>query len=200
MKYSIDDNGLPQLDPEWESWKNPSWLVQRLNKPVGYKNPFGDVSNGVDDANSEVNIQDVVNPDYMGAAEYEWGVFDKCLKVMQKMGTNNEQAFLHKIHNKSVYVVMANGCDLDEVRKIIDYLYFAPSLYQHNKGRLPEISKNDFSTFYKEMSRCMINDYSNIKTHGWLCIDKYFAWFVDRDLAIGFNDYCNNVKAEVTTE
>ena len=46
------------------SIRNNTWLIQRLSKPRGFINPWGDVNNGVKD----VNIKDVVSPDYMGAA------------------------------------------------------------------------------------------------------------------------------------
>ena len=193
MKYIIDDNGKPKLKPVGTG----TWLIQRLNKPVGFKNPFGDVSVQVEEGNDcSVKIEDVISPDYMGAAEYEWGVFPKCLKTMVKFGTNNETVWLHDIHDKPIYVVSANGCDIDEVRTIIDYLYFAPSLELHNTGMLPEISKSDHSSFYKTMQYRLVNDFKNIRTHGWLNVKKYFAWFVDDEMAQAFNAYCNSVMLE----
>ena len=153
LTYYIDDNDLPKLKPVGTG----TWLIQRLRKPIGFKNPWGDVSIQVkDDEDYSVSIEDVINPDYMGAAEYEWGVFPKCIETMQKMGTNNETVWTHDIHNKRVYIVSANesgGRDFDEIRDIIDYLFFAPSLELHNTGTLPEISKSDYSSFYRAMSR-----------------------------------------------
>lgn len=179
---------MPSLKPIGDTW-----LIQRLSKPKGYKNPFGDVSVGVEDYASSVSIEDVFTPDYMGAAEYEWGVFPKCLGTMQMMGAEGRN---YSIHNKGIYVVMAKGCDVDEIKSIINYLYFKPSLELHNTGRLPEISKSDYSSFYRAMSHCLVNDYKSVRTHGWLNVSKYFAWFIDKDMALAFEQYCNTVKME----
>lgn len=171
-------------------------MIQRLNKPTGFKNPFGNVSIDINDDNTSINIQDIIDPDYMGAAEYEWGVFPKCIKTMQKMGT---EECTYYIHNKPVYIVMAKGCDIDEVENIINYLYFASSLELHNNGKLPEISKSDYSSFYRAMSRCMVGDYKGIRTHGWLNVKKFFGWFLDEDMALAFNSYCNSIEPKLET-
>ena len=195
LKYSIDDKSdKPKIKPVGTG----TWLIQRLNKPVGFKNPFGDVSVQVENNDDySVNIEDVISPDYMGAAEYEWGIFPKCIETMIKFGTNNGMVWTHDIHHKLVYVVSANGVDIDEVRNIIDYLFFAPSLELHNTGKLPEISKSDYSSFYKSMSHCLVNDYKSLRIHGWLNVKKHFAWFTDKEMALAFNDYCNSVMIEV---
>ena len=198
LKYYIDDKtNKPKIKPV----STGTWLIQRLNKPKGFKNPFGDVNTQVETNDDySVNIEDVINPDYMGAAEYEWGIFPKCIERMMELGIHSGGVWSHSIHNKLVYVVSANesgGRDFDEIKDIIDYLYFAPSLELHNTGRLPEISKSDYSSFYRVMSRCLVNDYKNFKTHGWLNVKKYFAWFVDKEMAFAFNNYCNSIMMEV---
>jgi len=197
LEYSIDDSiNKPKIKPVGTG----TWLIQRLSKPVGFKNPFGDVSVQVEnDDDYSVSIEDVISPDYMGAAEYEWGIFPKCIKMMQDMGTHPNGVWRHEIHHKSVYVVSSNesgGRNFDEIRDIIDYLYFAPSLELHNTGRLPEISKSDHSSFYRAMSRCLVNDYKNVKTHGWLNVKRYFAWFIDKEMAFAFDSYCNSIMIE----
>ena len=61
------------------SWKiNRPWLIQRLSKGRGYKNPWGDVNNGV----SLKGIEQIIRPDYMGAAEFEWGKYSETLEKM----------------------------------------------------------------------------------------------------------------------
>ena len=195
LKYSIDDK---TNKPKIKLVGNEAWLIQRLSKPKGFKNPFGDVSVQIEkDEDYSIPIEDVISPDYMGAAEYEWGIFPKCIKKMIDSGTNNGMIWTHDIHHKLVYVVSANGCDIQEVRDIIDYLFFAPSLELHNTGRLPEISKSDYSSFYRSMSHCLVNDYKSLRTHGWLNVKKYFAWFTDKEMALAFNNYCNSIMMEV---
>ena len=39
------------------SLRNDTWLIQRLNKPKGYKNPWGNVNNEAKD----VNISEVID-------------------------------------------------------------------------------------------------------------------------------------------
>ena len=95
------------------SIRNNTWLIQRLSKPRGFINPWGDVNNGVKD----VNIKDVVSPDYMGAAEYEWGTYSKCIEIMQKYGTKLSIISLYP-ENKTgrysasipIYIVSSKGC------------------------------------------------------------------------------------------
>ena len=65
------------------SLKKDVWLMQRLKKPTGYVNPYGDVNREV----KERSIAEVVSPDYMGAAEYEWGAYGKCIDTMYKCCT-----------------------------------------------------------------------------------------------------------------
>ena len=89
------------------SIKQDVWLMQRLQEPQGYVNPFGDVNCEIkidadhDDTisvtrnNTEVKpIADVISPDYMGAAEYEWGVYQTCLDAMYKWGVFNTMAYI----------------------------------------------------------------------------------------------------------
>ena len=181
------------------SLEDNTWLIQRLIKPKGYKNPWGDVNTEVKD----VDIDNVITPDYMGAAEYEWGIYSKCMETMQEYKTKLSVISLYpesKRHSASipVYIVSANGCEDSEVIEEIRHLYFSPSLKLHETGILPEISKNDYSTFYQECRKVAICKFNDIHTHGWLNVKKYYAFFIDSDLAESFNKYFNSVEETVT--
>ena len=94
------------------SLHNDTWLIQRLNKPKGYKNPWGDINNEVKD----VDISDIIDPDYMGAAEYEWGIYNECIETMQKYGTTRRTIYIYPKHkNVVVNIVNVNGCEENEV-------------------------------------------------------------------------------------
>ena len=179
------------------SLRDNTWLIQRLNKPKGYKNPWGDVNNEVKD----VNIAEVIDPAYMGAAEYEFGTYRNCIDVMLKHGTKSSIIALYpdKRMNASIpiHIVSSKGCEDTEVIEQIRHLYFGPSLTLHETGMLPEISKNDNSSFYRECRHLALCDFKEIRTHGWLNVKKFYAFFIERELAESFNNYCNQAE-EVT--
>ena len=179
------------------SIRNNTWLIQRLSKPRGFINPWGDVNNGVKD----VNIKDVVSPDYMGAAEYEWGTYSKCIEIMQKYGTKLSIISLYPENTTGrysasipIYIVSSKGCEPSEVIEEIRHLYFKPSLELHETGLLPEISKSDYSSFYKECRKVAVCKFNDIRTHGWLNVKKYYSFFIESELAESFNQYFNQVK------
>ena len=174
------------------SLNHDTWLIQRLNKPKGYKNPWGDVNNEVKD----VDIAKVIDPQYMGAAEYEWGIYNKCIETMQKYGTTQRAIYIYpKDKNIPVYIVSSNGCEDDEVDEQIRFLYLEPSRILHETGKLPhEISKSGYCSFYRTCRKAAVYNLKDIRTHGWLNVKKFYAFFVERDLAESFNNYFNQVE------
>ena len=62
--------------------RRTTWLVQRYSPGAGFVNPFGDMNREIGNEVAQKLIADVVSPDYMGAAEYEWGAYPKCLEKM----------------------------------------------------------------------------------------------------------------------
>ena len=176
------------------SIKQDIWLMQRLSEPTGYVNPFGDVNHEIKDK----SITDIIEPDYMGAAEYEFGTYRNCIDVMLKHGTKSSIIALYpdKRMNASIpiHIVSSKGCEDTEVVEQIRHLYFGPSLTLHETGMLPEISKNDRSSFYRECRHLALCNFKEIKTHGWLNVKKFYAFFIERELAESFNNYCNQAK------
>ena len=94
----------------------------------------------------------------MGAAEYEWGVFPKCIKMMKHMGTEHLEFgnghlggdVHYNIHGIRIYIVTAKGCNLYKVKPIIDYLYFATSLNLHNTGHFLKYLRMIMVRFIKQ--------------------------------------------------
>ena len=93
-----------------------------------------------------------------------------------------------------IHIVSSKGCEDTEVVEQIRHLYFGPSLTLHETGMLPEISKNDRSSFYRECRHLALCNFKEIKTHGWLNVKKFYAFFIERELAESFNNYCNQAK------
>lgn len=64
-----------------------SWLVQRLNRPVGHDNPFsfggGLKHGGLSDQAMDI-LRGVFSFDYMGAAEFEFGAVPEALQGLAK--------------------------------------------------------------------------------------------------------------------
>ena len=57
------------------------WKVQRLEAPSGgsFINPFGNTITEIESKEAQEAVDKVFNPEYMGAAEYEWGDLPKRL-------------------------------------------------------------------------------------------------------------------------
>ena len=174
------------------SIKNNTWLIQRLNKPKGFKNPWGDVNNEVKD----VDIAKVIDPQYMGAVEYEFGTYRNCIDVMLKHCTTQRAIYIYpKAKNIPVYIVSSNGCEDDEVDEQIRFLYLEPSRILHETGELPNrISKADYCSFYKACRKAAVYNFKDIRTDGWLNVKKFYAFFIERDLAESFNNYFNQIE------
>ena len=147
------------------------WLIQLLNSPKGYVNPFG-----VTDSNAQNHLKDVVDFVWMGAAEFEHGAVSECLA---DMWDNNLMMSSHKFpegDGKTYYIIYQEKDNIDVINTNI--------INNYKKGQAggQEVSKNDFGSFYNAMT-------GENKTKGWLCLGGRYAWFVDYDLAKNFFAY-----------
>ena len=178
------------------SIKDNTWLIQRLNKPRGYINPFGDVNHEIKDR----SITDVISPDYMGAAEYEWGVYQKCIDTMYKWGVFNITTFIYsskdepqfRTNHIPVNIVHCNGAEIDDIIDQVRYLYLEVSRIHHETGSFPEISKSDCGSFYQACQ-----DYTNAKHIGWLNIKQCYAIFLNGDHTEDFINHINDVHKQI---
>ena len=193
--------------------KQDVWLMQRLQEPEGYVNPFGDVNCEIrmsadhDDTisvtrnNTEVKpIADVISPDYMGAAEYEWGVYQTCLDAMYKWGVFNTMAYIYPSEDKPkfrtnhipVNIVHCNGAEIADIVEQVRYLYLEVSRVYHETGTFPEISKNDHGSFYRTLQ-----DRQDPKYIGWLNVKQFYGIFPNGDHAEDFINHVNGMHKQV---
>ena len=178
------------------SIKENVWLMQRLLKPEGYVNPFGDVNREIKDR----SITDVINTDYMGAAEYEWGVYQTCLDTMYKWGVFNTMTYIYPSEDKPKYrtnhipvnIVHCNGAEIDDIVKQVRYLYLEVSRVYHETGTFPEISKNDHGSFYRALQ-----DRQDPKHIGWLNVKQCYGIFPNGDHAEDFINHINDMHKKV---
>jgi hypothetical protein len=170
--------------------KDKIWLMQRLKEPEDFVNPFGNVNVEIKDT----DIDDVIDPDYMGAAEYEWGAYSKCIDEMYKWGVFNVMIYIYsnkdepKLNRIPVNIVHCNGADIDNIIEQVRYLYLEVSRIYHKTGSFFEISKNDRGSFYRALQ-----DRNNPKYIGWLNIKEYYAIFPSGDHAEYFINHVNNM-------
>ena len=195
------------------SIKQDIWLMQRLQEPEGYVNPFGDVNCEIrmgadhDDTisvtrnNTEVKpIADVISPDYMGAAEYEWGVYQTCIDTMYKWGVFNTMVYIYPSEDKPkfrtnhipVNIVHCNGAEIADIVEQVRYLYLEVSRVYHETGTFPEISKNDRGSFYRTLQ-----DRQNPKYIGWLNVKQCYGIFPNGDHAEGFINHVNGIHKQI---
>ena len=162
-----------------------TWLVQRLKKAKDYINPYGNVTIELSSEGRDI-IGKVVEPSYMGAAEYEFGAYAKCLSKMWEYGSNNELS-IKKLDNykgsgKTVTVIY-NLKDRVDALEDIDYIYDKVAEVR-DEGRYSQISKNDVGTFYDTLKNKAVGVDSDII--GWLSIKGYYAFFTDNQIAYDF--------------
>jgi hypothetical protein len=164
-----------------------SWKVQRFNKGVDYINPFGNVALEIDDKKLVKVLTSIIEPDYMGAAEYEWGAFPKCLAKMWDTPLEIDNT---KINDTKVYVVYPTQDMFWEDDKISFEAYIKDINAMYNMtdtrgGKVNEIAKSDYGSFKQAI------DGKNDKTIGWLSLSNHYAWFLNEDIAINFGKLVN---------
>jgi len=184
------------IDNPSPSIKEDVWLMQRLSKPTGSVNPWGDVNHEIKDR----SITDVISPDYMGAAEYEWGVYQKCIDTMYKWGVFNTMIYIYPSKDKPkfrtnhipVNIVHCNGAEIADIVKQVRYLYLEVSRVYHETGTFPEISKNDHGSFYRALQ-----DRENPKHIGWLNVKQCYGIFPNGDHAEDFINHINDMHKKI---
>tara|TARA_R100000808_G_C2147345_1_gene155304 strand:+ start:1518 stop:2171 length:654 start_codon:yes stop_codon:yes gene_type:complete len=205
------------------SWKiNRPWLIQRLSKGSGYKNPFGDVNNGVD----LKGIEQIIKPDYMGAAEFEWGKYGSTLekmveakfkgdlylkkvpiKIWQLCNESDDGNVVSKT-NVGVWISVIYWCSetttLDDItariQQIADRSDENPDFKWWGGS---ETSKNDYGSFNQALMYKYENDkdgplFDDKLATGWLDVDTEnhcgLMWFVDNDFAVKVMKYFSKLS------
>tara|TARA_Y100000593_G_scaffold43811_1_gene83661 strand:- start:4107 stop:4535 length:429 start_codon:yes stop_codon:yes gene_type:complete len=135
----------------------------------------------------------IVDVDYMGSAEYEWGALPECLGKMWDYSLKTHSI---TINNKKVYIIYPwktikwKGTEFEEITKYyIDcYTNDINNIYNMVNPRgeeQTEICKSDYGSF-----RDVING-KNDKNIGWLSISNNYAWFIDKNIANQFTKLVN---------
>ena len=152
------------------------WLVQRYSPGTGFINPFGDMNGQIGNEVAQKLIADVVSPDYMGAAEYEWGAYPKCLEKMFEHELVVEE---YDGFDIPIYIVAAS---IDFAKVCIHYLYNETELVNsYSDNSYNEVSKADYGSFKKTVLGKSRQD-----TIGWLSLKGHYAWFTDENIAKTF--------------
>lgn len=151
-----------------------SWLVQRLERPIGRVGPFQDnpfsFGGGLVDGGLSPDamklLRGVFSFDYMGAAEFEWGTVPKAL---QRIAKAKLAAFTFDIDGQTIYVL-------------------APAEWQSDiEARIREFAKDYGKDYYqlKEPTRlyAVLNEepYTD-RLAGWLELDNGFMFFTDETM------------------
>ena len=153
------------------------WLVQRYSPGTGFINPWGDMNKQIGNEVAQKLISDLVSPDYMGAAEYEWGAYPECLAKMY------EHELVVKEYDGfdiPIYIVAA---DIDFAKVCIHLIYNETKLINNSwsDNTYDEVSKADYGSFKKT-----VLGKSRQNTIGWLSLKGHYAWFTDENIAKTF--------------
>ena len=152
------------------------WLVQRYSPGAGFINPFGDMNGQIGNEVAQKLIADVVSPDYMGAAEYEWGAYSECLSKMYEHELVVEE---YDGFDIPIYIVASS---IDFAKVCIHLIYNETELVNsYSDSTYNEISKSDYGSFKKT-----VLGQSRQNTIGWLSLRGHYAWFTDKDIAKTF--------------
>jgi len=183
-----------------------SFLIQRLNKPLGNTNwnkliksmVFGGgLVNGGLSQNAMKLLQKIFSFDYMGASEFEWGAIPKALK---KIVENKET--ITCVHREFYYEYYSycNACEkidrgkcpvyvicpkniLTDVLTIIEY----HAIHHYAK---PPFHTKEMVKLNESMSNSVVNT-----PQGWLEIDNGYFFFTSAKMAkltaklLGFMDW-----------
>ena len=145
---------------ELKSKLGDSYLVQRLDKPRNFINPFS-FGGGLKDGGLSIKASDILKSvfsfDYMGAAEFEWGAVPNALQFLA------EQA-----HAKNLVAGKLTGDNATVIR------YLCPKQYEAEViERITAIENNTISLKEPHKMR---------ETAGCLELDNGFMFFYDKEM------------------
>ena len=189
-------------------------LVQRLSKPTGYINPWGDMNKQIP---SILKFEDIADPDYMGAAEFEWGAYPNFFKHMvdkylDKKVFKTQFEVKHWLHpDKTVATYLIGfGDELNIIKSIGEYMQRSnpDNPKKHPFGR--EVSKNDYGSFADTIKDIVSEENkSNKQTIGWINLDgrehpEYlnygFMWFISEEMYKDFIKLFDSIKESNNVE
>lgn len=150
---------------------NNVYYVQRLEKPVGYSNPFsfgGGIVNGGFHPDAMKMLEDIMSFDYMGSAEFEWGAVPT---AFESLFTNESTiSFEIKVQTKMVYVI----CPFEIKDDVEKWIRQASVEHMRLKERLG---------FKEALQGHPYNDFSGwIKIEGNNYCKEPFMFFLDKSM------------------
>ena len=175
--------------------KSKLWLVQRVKMPKDYVNPFG-----VADIDVQDQFKDIFDVEYMGAAEYEFGVLKRFMRNMIA-NAYDLKVYGHHLRFKDIFptdykdrndiickiYIIATNVGPDG-RESHDAFYKALTGIMHvyteaiNKDG-ESVCKADTGSFYRRA----VKGKAGGDTMGWLPVRSDFAWFVNQGMANNFH-------------
>ena len=147
-----------------------TYLIQRLDQPAGFSNPF---SFGVGGSGLSKDAEDLVAKvwswDYMGSAEFEFGAAQKSLAKIAGY-VREEKVVTGTVAlpgDHEVYFLAEKGTEL-EIEQRITQLY-------HDESSM------------RLLERCRLRNHLDGKEYakrhaGWLELDNGFLFFADREM------------------
>lgn len=174
-------NYKPKLKPV-NRVNTRSWIVQRLNKPQEFLNPYGNTID-FNDKDSVDRVAKVFSTDYMGAFEYEHGILGQS---MSRMYDNKTTLIEYKTADFHCYIVFTTDSNwgLSEIKSQKQLVkQFIKENYFKGMNR-ESVAKNDYGSFYERVNGKFYNE----ELLGWYDLQNDFAWFIDKKMAKEFLD------------
>ena len=162
---------------------NRSWIIQRLKRPSGFINPYGNTIK-FDDQDAIDRVAKVFSTDYMGAFEYEHGTLPESMSRMYEIG----HTFFKKWEIPEFKCWIVCSMDVSEMTigemktRIGSVTQTIWDKYEEGKhGK--QVAKNDYGSFYERVNGTWYDD----DLLGWYDLQNDFAWFIDNKMAQKFN-------------
>lgn len=164
-----------------------TYLIQRLEKPWESRvfpgdNPFS-FGGGLKNGGLNPQIMDLLRPifqfDYMGAAEYEFGILPQTLKKLASLPIK-----AGKVELKDSEVSLVNSYDKGKAKPlplVTSTVYYLGPEEFNIEERIREIAKDkyDIKQGYKVLSSALRGDSDTV---GWLELDNGFFFFTDEEM------------------
>lgn len=165
MKFHLTRSRKPAKVGDMEQ---RTYLVQRLNAPQGFDNPFafgGGLKNGglADDA-MEI-LRGIFSFDYMGAAEFEFGAVPEALN---RIANSPLEAGEFSIDGTTIYLLTPEGWLEEAESRVRSWVL--------PYGERPHMKEAPF------LDKVLDGDNEWCRALGWLEIDNGWFAFVDRDM------------------
>ena len=166
-------------------WKNP-YLIQRLQKPFEKPetiNPFnfgGGLLLGGFDKKAFTELQKIFRFDYMGSAEFEWGIVPKAFESLielrkKKLLVAGEM----KRKGKKIYFISQKEVE-ENVVKYISLLAKHGDYYKKRGDKFHSIWLKESTRLRRELeSKEPIDVHSSL---GWIDVENCFMFFIDKEM------------------